>query len=154
MKNKRVYWPIIVIIFMAWHGSHAEELHSVQAYNALKIGENLPSFRGISDTGKEIGPTTPEGAFFIHFINDELPATCLDEECGQEAQKIVSQGGHLLGGSDGKYAHAFGIEVLSTSPWKLTVSLMVVADHEGIILAIYPQASLSMIEHVLIDLQL
>jgi len=73
-------------------------------------------------------------------INDKLPPTCLDEECGDEARPLIAKGGHMIGGSDGKYAKALGVQLVSTSPWRLAPSLVVVTDAGGRVTAIWKGA--------------
>jgi hypothetical protein len=72
--------------------------------------------------------------------DDKLPPTCLDEQCGNEVRPVVAKGGHVIGGSDGKYAKALGVKLLSTRPWRLEPSLVVVTDAGGRVTAIWKGA--------------
>lgn len=91
-------------------------------------------------SGAAIGPTAPPGRFYVHIVNDRLPPMCLDGECGDSAAPVVARRGHVIGGSDGKYAKALGVEVVSTGPWTLRPHLVIVTDAGGQVTAIWKGA--------------
>lgn len=111
---------------------------TVRSFGPLRMGDTLPSFTGVSDKGIAIGPTTPRGHFYVHVVNDALPPSCLDQECGPEGAIIVAQGGHLMGGSDGKLAKAFGVNLVSGNPYRFDTSLIIVTDDRARVVAIHP----------------
>lgn len=150
---------------------------SVAQFGSIKVGEPLPSFIGVSQSGIEVGPTYPKGGkFYIHVVDEQLPACCLDLECGKQAETVVNRGGHLIGGSDGKYAKIFSVKMVkdltlttrvlhSIKPfaeklgwkiqvhwWRLETSLVVVADGEGRIIRIYKNAGIKHVPHIVRDL--
>jgi hypothetical protein len=122
------------------------QLISITELGLLKVGKEVPGFSGISQKGVAIGSSTPQGKFFVYFINDTLPPTCLDEECGETGKRIAALGGRLIGGSDGKFASLFGLKLLSSKPWKIDRSLIVLTSDKGIIEAIYDKATMTDIE--------
>lgn len=121
---------------------------SLKALGPLAVGSQVPSFSGVSNNGREIGSTVPKGKFFVYFINDSLPPTCLDEECGAVGKRIAMHGGHLIGASDGKIATLFGVKLISGARWRFDRSLLVVASDNGQILGIFDQATMDAIEAV------
>lgn len=152
--DKIIKWGVICVFLIKGNMVYSEELQSIQAFGKTKVGDVVPSFSGVSETGKKVSSTTPEGKFFMYFINDQLPPICLDEECGKEATHIVMKEGHFIGGGDGKYAKIFDVQLISTTPWKFNASLMIVANCKREILAIYKNAHLTHIEKIIIDLRL
>jgi hypothetical protein len=150
---------------------------SVVQFGSIKVGRSLPSFIGVSPSGREIGSTCPKGGkFYVHVVDEQLPTFCLDLECGKQAEIVVNKGGHLIGGSDFKYAKLFGIKVmknnsilnrvlhnikpfveklgwkLQTHWWRFETSLIVVADSEGRIILIYKNAGIKDVPRIIRDL--
>lgn len=104
------------------------------AFGPLHVGGPLPSYAGSCyATDRPIGPTTPPGgSFYVHVIDDRLPATCLDEACGPRTKRVIDLGGHVIGASDGKLAKAFGVEA-RTRPER---RIIVASDSNGRITSI------------------
>lgn len=122
----------------------SSSLTRVNAFRKIKVGEKVPGFTGSSNvSGKRIGPTDPPGKFYVHFVNDQLPPTCLDLECTEQAAEIVSKGGHLLGFSDGKIAGFWGVNVISKPTYSFDASVIVITNEESIITAIYKNVGFS-----------
>ena len=138
----------MILIGSIFPSSVFAQLVSEKALGPLSIGSELPSFSGVSGKAIEIGRTTPRGKFFVHFINDALPPTCLDEECGVVGKRIAARGGHLIGGADGKLAAQFGVKVVSAKPWKFDRSLVVIASGSGRIIGIFDKATMGDIEAI------
>lgn len=141
--------PIVklVLAFCAWSALLAACSRSdgtVRSFGPIRVGQELPSYGGSSaQSGRTIGPTTPPGRFYVHVIDDTLPPTCLDEECGPEGAAVAALGGHVIGASDGKLAGAFGVRLVSPAPWRFDTSLLVVSDDRARVLAIWPGRRLS-----------
>jgi|688.fasta_scaffold212319_3 hypothetical protein len=118
------------------------QLLSVKTLGPLTVGDRVPSVSGFSQKGTAIGSGTPHGKFYAYFINDTLPPTCFDEECGETGKRIAELGGHLIGSSDGKLASQFGVKLVSSKPWKFDRSLFVLTSETGAIIGIYDKATM------------
>ena len=136
----------VLLISLFFPSAAFAQFVSVKALGPLSVGSDLPGFSGVSYKGKEIGPTTPKGKFFVHFINDLLPPSCLDDECGAVGKRVAARGGHLIGASDGKAAAQFGVKLISETPWRFNRSLVVIASANGQILGIFDSATMGDIE--------
>lgn len=149
----------------------------VNQFNALKVGGHIPHFSGISMTGMDLGTGRPPGKFHIYVIDERLPPLCLDLECGEQAEAVINRGGHLIGGSDFKFAKLFGVKVIKTRSlmrqlmyhlpsnverlarnlglkvrrdfWSLETSLIVVADCDRRIIGIFKNAGIKDVPHIL-----
>ncbi len=121
----------------------------LREFGTIRVGMQIPAFEGASGDGVPIGPATPPGQFFLHVISDKLPPTCLDQECGDDAPLVVAKGGHVIGGSDGKYARALGVQLVSTHPFRLDPPLVVVTDAGGRVSAIWKNAGCEHMELIL-----
>lgn len=139
---------ILILITLFFPNLVIAQSVSVQALGPLSVGGELPSFSGMSEKGIELSPTNPKGKFFVYFINETLPPICLDDECGAVGKRIATQGGHLIGGSDGKMAFTFGVKLVSSKPWRFNRSLLVIASARGRILGIYEKATMEEIETI------
>ena len=114
----------------------------VRSFGPLEVGAPVPGFGGVSMSGTHISPTSPAGKFFLFVIDDDLPPTCLDGECGASGRLVARKGGHMIGGSDGKLAQAFGVVPITVnSTFRPIKSVVVVGDSAGKITAIYRGAS-------------
>ena len=152
---------------------------SITQFGSIRVGGLLPSFVGISQSGKEIGLALPKGGkFYIYVIDEQLPPTCLDLECGKQAEIVLNKGGHIIGGSDPKYAKIFNVKLIKNLSlnnkisyyikpfieklgweiqvnwWKLETSLIVVINNKGKILRIYKNAKLKDIPLIMRDIGL
>ncbi len=114
-----------------------------QKFRTVSVGMDIPSFGAISMNDAHITPTTPEGNFFIHVIQPDLPPVCLDEECGESYAAVSDKGGHLFGFSDGKAASSFDIKIQPGIPYDFDDTLVVVTDRRGKILALFEHAKMS-----------
>jgi len=149
---------------------------NVAQFGLIKVGRSLPSFIGVSQSGREIGPTCPKGGkFYVHVVDKQLPTSCLDLECGKQAEIVVNKGGHLIGGSDFKYAKLFGVKVVKNNSilnrvlhnvkpfaeklgwkiqihwWRLETSLVIIADSKGRIVRIYKNAGIKDVPRIVKD---
>lgn len=165
-----------VLFFTAW--LKTSEPKSVERFGSVKVGGYLPSFIGVSQSGRKIGPIYPVGGkFYIHVVDARLPATCLDLECGRQARVVVDKRGHLIGGSDFKYGEIFGIKTVKTSSlirrvlyhvrpfaerlglkiqvhfWRLETSLVIVANHKGQVIRIYKNAGIKDVPRIVSNLE-
>lgn len=177
-----IIWTIIfvslaILLFVSY--LKASKPQSVTEFGSMKVGGFLPSFVGVSESGKKIGSTYPKGGkFYIHVVDEQLPTSCLDLECGEQSRIVVNKGGHLIGGSDFKYAKIFGIKIVKNSTlinrilyhlkpfaekfgWKIQVfwwrpetSLVVVADGKGRIIHIYKNGGIKDVPRIVRNLKL
>ncbi len=157
------------------------KIEPAEEFRWLKVGGQVPRFRGVSMAGRELGTGQPAGEFHVYVIDERLPPICLDWECGEQAEAVVQRGGHLIGGSDHKFAKVFGVKVVKTnaltrrlayrlSPeivrwarhlglkvrrdfWRLEAPLTVVADCDGRIVGIFKNASIKHVPRILRRLQ-
>lgn len=128
----------------------ARMIHVNEYGGKLKIGTQLPDFIGFTTSDIEVGPTTPSGRFYVHFLSKDSPLSCIDLECGDIASLVTDRGGHLIGTCDLKGGKIFGVEpVHDGKNWVLSDSLMVVADQNGVIQGIYKNAKLSHLKEIL-----
>lgn len=182
-KTKIVIILVIVCIFAGIFFSalylKVSNFQSVKQFGLIKVGNPLPSFIGISQSGREVGPTCPKGGkFYIHVIDEQLPPLCLDLECGEQAKIVTNKGGHLIGGSDPKYAKILGVRTVKIPTlikkvkkaiyyfeeklgWKIPIywrrfetSLVVIIDDKGYIMHIYKNARIQDIPRIMKDLNL
>jgi len=153
---------------------------NVAQFGLIKVGQSVPSFIGVSQSGREIKPSFPKGGkFYVYIVDEQLPPSCLDLECGKNAEIVIYKGGHLIGGSDPKYAKLFNIRMVKNNSilnkilhkinksflekfgrkiqvnwYKLETSLVVVTDSNGHIILIYKNAGIKDIPHIMRDLNL
>lgn len=118
-------------------------LQSVDSLGNLTVGQPLPGYSGVSKSGQSVGPNIPSGQFFIHYAAHDYPdPLCLDAECGPIGENVQALGGHLIAGSDGKFADAgFGVMPPPGEPLEWRVA--VVSDGDGKILAIYDDVAIA-----------
>lgn len=162
------------LLIITW--SRMRSLEPVQRFGSVRVGGRLPSFEGVSRSGTRVGPTRPAGGrFYVHVVDERLPTTCLDLECGDQARAITDRGGHLIGGSDLKYGQVFGVRTVKATSlfrralyrtrsvaasfglnprvswWRLETSLVVVANREGRVVRIYRHAGITDLPRILAD---
>jgi hypothetical protein len=94
--------------------------------------------------------------FLIHVLHHDLPATCVDDECGPVGALVRQRGGQLYGASDLKLADRFGIlppgdPTRGTEQYR-PYSVLVVSDPQGKITGIYDRATLATVERFLAQL--
>ena len=127
-----------------------QQPEKVDSFRKISVGNPVPSFGAVSVKGIHFTHIYPNGKFFVHFIDDDLPPMCLDDECGDLAKLVTQEKGHFIGGSDGKYSGNFGINIIPDKEWKFDTSLIVLTDDQGIIEAIYPNAKWKDLKRILI----
>ncbi len=137
---RRSLLRLLPLLPLGCGSTEGEAPRRVTKYGPLEVGKQLPTFSGVSEHGDEVGPTSPPGDFYVHVIDDRLPAVCLNAECGDGWVDVGARGGVLIGASDGKAAKNFGVELVSTSPYRFNTSLIVTTDAQARITAIYPGA--------------
>jgi hypothetical protein len=129
-------------------------LERVQTLGKVKTGQPLPSYTGVSMTGKPMGAKPANGRFLIHLLHPQLPATCVDDECGEMGFLVRNQGGQLYGSSDRKLAgEAFDILPPPSSAKSEKYGVLIVSDPKGKVIAIYNHADRDAVRVVLSDLQ-
>lgn len=156
MKYKIVFLISMCFFYINGCGLNTSkhQIQRIKEFGPLKVGNKVPNFTGVSKKGIDFTPTNPHGKFHVFFINSKLEPTLLNEEFGPKAQIVINKGGHLKGGSDGKLAKLFGVRIISTSPWEFNTSLIVIADAETKIIAIYKDISLDYLTNILKELKL
>lgn len=156
MKYKIVFLISICFFYINGCGLNTSKhkLERIKEFGPLKVGDKIPGFNGLSKKGIDFTPASPHGKFHVFFINSKLEPSLLNKEFGPKSQIVINKGGHLKGGSDGKLAKLFGVRLISTSPWEFDTSLIVVADAETKIIAIYKNASLNYLNNILKELKL
>jgi hypothetical protein len=129
-------------------------LERVQTLGKVKTGQPLPSYAGVSMTGKPMGAKPANGRFLIHLLHPQLPTTCVDDECGEMGFLVRNQGGQLYGASDLKLAgEAFDILPPPSSAKSEKYGVLIVSDPKGKVIAIYNHADRDSVRVVLSDLQ-
>ncbi|MEM1673220.1 MAG: hypothetical protein QXT86_14315 [Archaeoglobaceae archaeon] len=184
LKTKIVIILVIVYIFVVIFFStlylKVSNFQSITQFGLIKVGDPLPSFIGISQSGKRVGPTfLKDGKFYVYVIDEQLPPCCLDLECGEQAKIVINKGGHLIGISDFKYANILGVRLVRTPTlirkvvkkaihyfeeklrWQIPIyrrrfetSLIIITDDKGYIMYIYKNAKIRDIPHIMKDLNL
>jgi hypothetical protein len=131
------------------------QLQKVNSLGKIVVGQLLPSYAGVSASGKAMGRVPSRGSFLIHLLHPELPTTCVDEECGKIGSLVQSYGGQLYGGSDRKLAGAvFGILPSPNSSKNIDeYGVLIVSDPRGKVLSIYNHANQNSVNTVLKSIQ-
>ncbi|MES0491494.1 MAG: hypothetical protein ABUK01_15980 [Leptospirales bacterium] len=124
---------------------------SVSKLGPLKLGSPAPQFAGITFSGYEVGPTTPPGKFYVYIIDEDLPLIALNGEVG-DVDYVIDRGGVVIAGSDGKFAKVFGVKLSSSSPYRLSNSLIIIANAHGEIVGIYKNARLKDLKIIILEM--
>ncbi len=110
-------------------------------YGKLRVQGYLPNFGGFAPDGTEDGAKLPPGRFHIHFLGLDHP-DCLDLQCTPRAADILRLGGHVHV-EDVKVTENLGVpSIHDRVRYRSADSLMVVADDQAQILAIFRDANL------------
>jgi hypothetical protein len=129
-------------------------LKRVDILGKVKTGQLLPSYTGVSISGKPMGPKPANGRFLIHLLHPQLPATCVDDECGEMGFLVRNQGGQMYGASDRKLANAaFNILPPANSAKPDRYGVLIVSDPQGKVISIYNYADRDSVRIVLSELQ-
>jgi hypothetical protein len=126
-------------------------LQKISSLGKLKVGQLLPSYGGVSASGRAMGRVPSKGSFLIHLLHPELPTTCVDEECGKIGSLVQSYGGQLYGGSDRKLAGAV-FDILPSPSSSKNIDeygVLIVSSSGGKVLSIYNHATPNSVSTVL-----
>lgn len=149
----------IIIVLCSCSRLNVTKVAKLYEFESITIGDTVESFMGYSINKKEVRHNYPKGNFYIHFVNDTLPAIALNEEFGNISTVVTSRGGVLIGGSDGKYAASFGLRYKFKKQWNgnykyyLAESLAVCTDQDAKIIAIYKNVKKSDLEFIVNDIK-
>ena len=130
-------------------------LQKVNSLGKISVGQLLPSYGGGSPSGRAMGRVPSKGKFLIHLLHPELPAACVDEECGEIGSLVQRYGGQLYGASDLKLADSvFDILPPPNSSKNINdYGVLIVSDSGGKVLAIYNHANQSSVKIALENYQ-
>jgi hypothetical protein len=129
-------------------------LQKVNSLGKVTVGQLLPSYTGVSSSGRAMGRVPSKGEFLIHLLHPELPATCVGEECGEIGGLVQSYGGQLNGASDRKLAGSV-FDILPSSDSSKSFDeygVLIVSDSRGKVVAIYDHANKNSVQTALDDL--
>lgn len=136
---------ILLMLFLLF-ASSCKRAESVRQFRSFHIGDQVKHYSISSEKYKP-------ACFFVFFVNDTLPVTCINEECGNIADSIVKRGGRLYASGDTKYAKRFDIALVSAEPWKFDASLLIIADREGKIIKLYTEVFPREIEQLITKME-
>jgi hypothetical protein len=101
-----------------------------------------------------MGIRPSRGNYLVHVLHPQLPAACVDEECGPFGQTAETMGIQIFGGSDLKLAdQIFGIFSADTpeefQKQSKDYGVLVLSDKRGKILAIFNSIELTDVGKIL-----
>lgn len=132
--------------------------NEITTLGKLRVGKTLPSYVGGSNSGRGMGIRPSRGNYLAHVLHPQLPATCVDEECGTFAQVAKKMGIQIFGGSDLKLAdQIFGIFPADNEEFQKQskdYGVLILSDKQGKILSIFNQIELTDVSKILQTKQL
>jgi hypothetical protein len=130
--------------------------NEITTLGKLTVGKTLPSYVGGSNSGKGMGIRPSMGNYLVHVLHPQLPAACVDEECGTFAREAKKMGIQIFGGSDLKLAdQIFGIFPADTDEefqkQSKDYGVLVLSDKQGKVLAIFNAIELTDVSKILLQ---
>ncbi len=110
--------------------------HSVGRYGPLSLGGPAPLQPGI-DVAVHPFLNIPQSNFYVYAV-EKGAQWCVWAECGMPGALVECMGGWLSGEAHPENADLFGLEGKWDQVENETVSLLVVADRQSMIVGIYP----------------
>jgi hypothetical protein len=100
----------------------------VESFNKLKVGDSID--------GRHWGAPRHLAKNYFYLLRSDLPAHCLNLQCGRFARKIMIRNGFLAGGADQDLAKEVGLDFTSTEVNHVE-SLLIVTDASGKVTHLY-----------------
>jgi hypothetical protein len=115
---------------MTAHASIPETSKVIQvaSFNKLKVGDSID--------GRHWGAPKHLAKNYFYLLRSDLPAHCLNLQCGRFARKIMMRNGFLAGGADQDLAKEVGLDFTSTEVNHVE-SLLIVTDASGKVTHLY-----------------
>ena len=116
---------------------------------SLRVGELVPSFAGVTDTGVAFHTRDSWTNLTVYAIADAYPPLRVDT--GKSIPSIRAQklGARLVQSGDGKVAHLFGMKVVAGEPFRYDTKLVVLCDTNCRILRIWKPAGVDDLDELL-----
>ncbi|WP_299405173.1 hypothetical protein [Acaryochloris sp. IP29b_bin.148] len=128
---------------------------SVATLGKLSVGKPLPAYSGRSESGQKTGNKPSDRNYLIHLFHPDLPAICVNEECGAFGPLANIKGADFYGGSDLKFAdQTFGLFPTGGQAFQQSSQpngVLIISDQDATIRAIYQNVGLSDVETILQD---